>query len=37
MQYIFPQIEGVDYSEMAKRYAIKDIEEAKAFLKDETL
>jgi len=28
MWYIFPQIGGLGYSEMAKRYAIKDLPEA---------
>jgi uncharacterized protein (DUF1810 family) len=33
MWYIFPQIEGLGFSETSKFYAIKDIEEAEAFLK----
>jgi uncharacterized protein (DUF1810 family) len=33
MWYIFPQIGGLGYSEMAKRYAIKDLSEAAAYLK----
>jgi len=32
MWYIFPQVAGLGYSEMAKRYAIKDREEAIAYL-----
>jgi uncharacterized protein (DUF1810 family) len=32
MWYIFPQIDGLGYSDMAKRYAIKDIAEATAYL-----
>lgn len=30
--YIFPQIDGLGYSEMSKRYAIKDLPEAIAYL-----
>jgi uncharacterized protein (DUF1810 family) len=32
MWYIFPQIDGLGYSEMAKRYAIKDLAEAAEYL-----
>jgi len=32
MWYIFPQIDGLGFSSTAKYYAIKNIEEAKAFL-----
>lgn len=32
MWYIFPQIDGLGYSEMTKRYAIKDLPEATAYL-----
>jgi len=32
MWYIFPQIAGLGYSEMAKRFAIKDLSEAIAYL-----
>lgn len=32
MWYIFPQIEGLGYSEMAKRFAIKDLAEASEYL-----
>jgi uncharacterized protein (DUF1810 family) len=30
--YIFPQIDGLGYSEMSKRYGIKDLPEAIAYL-----
>ncbi|HZO83870.1 MAG TPA: DUF1810 domain-containing protein [Verrucomicrobiae bacterium] len=32
MWYIFPQIDGLGFSSMSKRYAIKGLEEAKAYL-----
>ena len=32
MWYIFPQIHGLGYSDMAKRYAISNIREAKDYL-----
>lgn len=32
MWYIFPQIDGLGHSPMAKRYAIKDLHEARAYL-----
>jgi uncharacterized protein (DUF1810 family) len=32
MWFIFPQIDGLGMSEMSRRYAIKSIEEAKAYL-----
>lgn len=32
--YIFPQIDGLGYSSTARFYAIKDLDEAKAFLAD---
>jgi uncharacterized protein (DUF1810 family) len=32
MWYIFPQIAGLGYSDMAKRYALKDLPEAAAYL-----
>jgi len=32
MWYIFPQINGLGFSEMSKRYAIKDIDEAEAYI-----
>jgi uncharacterized protein (DUF1810 family) len=37
MWYIFPQIAGLGFSSTSKYYAIKDLEEAKAYLDDETL
>lgn len=37
MWFIFPQIEGLGYSEMAQYYAIKDMNEAKAYMEDYTL
>ena len=37
MWYIFPQIQGLGFSETNKKYSIKDIEEAKAYLENETL
>lgn len=33
MWFIFPQISGLGNSEMSKKYAIKDLEEAEQFLK----
>jgi uncharacterized protein (DUF1810 family) len=35
--YIFPQIQGLGFSDTSKYYAIKDIEEADAFLKHPVL
>jgi len=32
MWYIFPQINGLGYSEMSRHYGIKDMQEAKAYL-----
>ncbi|SHE75277.1 Uncharacterized protein, DUF1810 family [Microbulbifer donghaiensis] len=32
MWYIFPQFRGLGHSAMAQRYAIKDLEEARAYL-----
>lgn len=32
MWYVFPQIEGLGYSDMAARYSIKSAEEARAYL-----
>jgi uncharacterized protein (DUF1810 family) len=32
MWYIFPQIEGLGYSSMARRFAIRDLSEAAAYL-----
>jgi uncharacterized protein (DUF1810 family) len=37
MWYIFPQIEGLGFSDTSKFYAIKDMEEAEAFLKHPVL
>ena len=37
MWYIFPQIAGLGYSQMAQYYAIRDIEEAKEYLKNDVL
>ena len=37
MWYIFPQIDGLAYSEMAKRYAISDLQEATTYLAHPTL
>lgn len=32
MWYIFPQLDGLGFSSMAKRYAIRSLDEARAFL-----
>ena len=37
MWFMFPQIDGMGYSEMAKYYAIKDREEAKLYMANHTL
>src|SRR6476469_7431294 len=37
MWYIFPQIQGLGFSETSRYYAIKDIDEAEEFLKDPVL
>ncbi len=37
MWFIFPQIDGLGHSAMAKRYAIKDSGEARAYLAHPTL
>jgi len=37
MWFIFPQIAGLGYSEKTKYYAIKNIDEAKAYIEDYTL
>ena len=37
MWSMFPQIDGMGYSEMAKYYAIKDRKEAKAYMANHTL
>lgn len=37
MWYIFPQIQGLGFSEMTKLYAIKDLDEAQEFLRHPVL
>lgn len=37
MWFIFPQIAGLGYSETTRYYAIKDLDEAKAYMEDYTL
>jgi uncharacterized protein (DUF1810 family) len=37
MWYIFPQIEGLGFSEISQFYAIKDIQEAESYLKHPVL
>ena len=37
MWYVFPQIQGLGFSETSKFYAIKDMSEAEAFLKHSVL
>jgi uncharacterized protein (DUF1810 family) len=37
MWYIFPQIEGLGFSETSRYYAIRDLREAAGFLKDPVL
>lgn len=37
MWFIFPQIAGLGYSETARYYAIKNMDEAKAYMEDYTL
>lgn len=37
MWFIFPQIEGLGYSDIAKFYSIKDLDEAKEFLSNSYL
>ncbi|MCC8423711.1 DUF1810 domain-containing protein [Mucilaginibacter sp. UR6-11] len=37
MWYIFPQLQGLGHSDTAKYYAIKDIDEAEAYIKDSVL
>lgn len=37
MWYIFPQVEGLGYSSTSRHYAIKSLEEAKAYLAHPTL
>ena len=35
--YIFPQIRGLGFSTMAQKYAIRDLEEAKAYMEEPVL
>ena len=37
MWFIFPQLAGLGYSEMARLYAIKDLDEAQRYLQDPVL
>jgi uncharacterized protein (DUF1810 family) len=37
MWYIFPQIQGLGYTEMSKKYSIDDLEEATAYLQHRVL
>lgn len=37
MWYIFPQIQGLGFSQMSRYYAIEDLQEAKDYLQDELL
>jgi uncharacterized protein (DUF1810 family) len=37
MWFVFPQIDGLGHSAMARRYAIRSLEEAKAYLAHEIL
>lgn len=37
MWFIFPQIVGLGFSKTAQRYAIWDLDEAKAYMEDKTL
>ena len=37
MWFIFPQIQGLGFSEISKYYAIKNIEEAKAYINNKIL
>ena len=37
MWFIFPQIAGLGYSETARYYAIKNMDEAKAYMEDDIL
>jgi len=37
MWYIFPQIQGLGFSEMSKRYAIKSLDEAEAYMQHPVL
>jgi len=37
MWYVFPQIQGLGYTEISRFYAIRDIDEAKEYLQHRTL
>ena len=37
MWFVFPQIAGLGHSEMARRYAIADLDEARRFISEEVL
>lgn len=37
MWFVFPQIEGLGHSETARYYAIRDMDEAKAYMENDTL
>ena len=37
MWYVFPQIQGLGYSSTARYYAIRDLDEAKAYLQHPVL
>ena len=37
MWFIFPQLEGLGYSSMAQRYAIRDLDQARRYLADPLL
>ena len=37
MWYIFPQIQGLGFSEISKQYALNSVDEAKQYMADETL
>ena len=37
MWYVFPQIQGLGYSSMAKRYEIRDLQEAREYLQNDIL
>lgn len=37
MWFIFPQVEGLGFSAMARRFAIKDAEEARAYMRHPVL
>ncbi|MEO3433321.1 DUF1810 domain-containing protein [Inquilinus sp. CAU 1745] len=37
MWFVFPQLEGLGHSAMARRYAIRDLDQARRYLADPTL